>query len=115
MPGASSKGFETVSAIEAQRIVALRSYNVLDTICEETFDWHVTASVGAVTFVDPPRDETTALKVADICMYTAKSMGRNRIMFHEHITLRASDPVPDGVIGWDRPNPCRFSIPSIPS
>ena len=58
--------------------------------------WDVTASVGAVTFIDPPRDEATAMKVADVYMYAAKTTGKNRIKFHDHITLRQSGPAPKG-------------------
>ncbi len=44
----------------------------------------VTCSIGAVTFVDPPLDEQTALQIADSLMYQAKQSGRDR-NFHKVI------------------------------
>lgn len=44
----------------------------------------VTCSIGAVTFVDPPLDEQTALQIADNLMYQAKKSGRDR-NFHKVI------------------------------
>ena len=58
----------------------------------ETRDWPVTVSVGAVTFIDPPRDGSVALSVADIYLYASKSAGRNRVTFHNHITFRQASP-----------------------
>lgn len=39
----------------------------------------VTASVGAVSFVAPPRDVDELLRQADAAMYAAKSAGKNRV------------------------------------
>ena len=58
----------------------------------ETRDWPVTVSVGAVTFIDPPRDGSVALSVADIYLYASKSAGRNRVTFHNHITFQQASP-----------------------
>ena len=49
--------------------------------------WPITASIGAVTFVDAPRDETTALAVADIYLYAAKNSGRNRVSYHNYVSV----------------------------
>ena len=75
----------------AARLVAERIRGVIASVMAER-GWDVTASVGAVTFVDPPRDGSTAMNIADVYMYAAKTTGKNRIKFHEHITLRAAVP-----------------------
>lgn len=46
--------------------------------------WPITASIGAVTFEDAPRNETTALAVADIYLFAAKTGGRNRVCYHSY-------------------------------
>lgn len=61
--------------------------------------WAITASIGAVTFVDPPRDETAALAIADLHMYAAKDSGRNRVVSHDHLSL-----LPDPVVAQVSPS-----------
>ncbi len=43
--------------------------------------WHVTFSMGVVTFTRPPRAVEHALHVADTVMYNVKHQGRNRILY----------------------------------
>jgi len=45
-----------------------------------THGWDVTASIGLVTYREPPASEESALKEADALMYTAKKQGKNRIV-----------------------------------
>ena len=42
--------------------------------------WPVTASIGVISFIDPPKDAAEALSVADDLMYKAKLAGKNRIL-----------------------------------
>lgn len=46
--------------------------------------WRITASIGAVTFIDPPRDPAAAIIQADRYMYAAKQSGGNRVASHAH-------------------------------
>ena len=52
---------------------------------EEGLSIRVTASFGVAGYPDHAHDETELLRLADQAMYTAKSMGRNRVVV-------ASDP-----------------------
>lgn len=52
----------------------------------EIHGWDVTASLGAVTFTEPPQNEDVALALADSLMYKAKQSGRNRIVFETFST-----------------------------
>ena len=50
--------------------------------------WPVTASIGSVTFVEPPADESVALAAADMQMYAAKHAGCNRVVQHAYADHR---------------------------
>ncbi len=52
--------------------------------------WPVTVSVGAVSFLSPPKDEAEALSAADELMYAAKAGGRNRVLRRDY--LRPLEP-----------------------
>jgi len=49
--------------------------------------WHVTFSIGVVTFRTPPDSVDSMLKVADAFMYAVKRSGKNRIK-HKEIEYR---------------------------
>jgi diguanylate cyclase (GGDEF)-like protein len=49
--------------------------------------WHVTFSIGVVTFRTPPDSVDSMLKVADAFMYSVKRSGKNRIK-HKEIEYR---------------------------
>ena len=50
--------------------------------------WKVTVSIGAVTFVDAPRDAGVAMSIADMYLYSAKNSGRNRVVSHDYISFK---------------------------
>jgi diguanylate cyclase (GGDEF)-like protein len=42
--------------------------------------WAVTVSIGAVSFLTPPKSEEAALAVADDLLYHAKASGKNKVL-----------------------------------
>ncbi|WP_431283759.1 diguanylate cyclase [Humitalea sp. 24SJ18S-53] len=48
--------------------------------------WPVTVSIGAVSFVTAPDDESEAIEVADALMYSAKNSGSNRVVSRDYDT-----------------------------
>ncbi len=42
--------------------------------------WNVSATVGAITFLEPPADVDVAVRAADALMYRAKDGGRDRVL-----------------------------------
>lgn len=89
---------------EAQIVAERVRHRIEETMREK--GWPVTASIGSVTYVDPPRDENAALAVADLHMYAAKQSGRNRVVSHNHISLRPPPTPP--------PQPRPQAPPPIP-
>jgi diguanylate cyclase (GGDEF)-like protein len=47
----------------------------------KTSDWHVTFSIGAVTFLRPIKSADEMIRAADRVMYSAKTQGKNRIVY----------------------------------
>jgi diguanylate cyclase (GGDEF)-like protein len=75
-------GEGTAALVVAERI--------RDSIATSPHDdaWDVTASVGAMTFLDPPKDVAMALAAADAQMYLAKAAGRNMVASDGHSARR---------------------------
>ncbi len=46
--------------------------------------WAVTASIGAVSFMTPPKSEEAALAVADALLYHAKASGKNKVLSSDY-------------------------------
>lgn len=71
----------------AYRIAARIQYDINkhSFLTEEGLSLNITASFGVAGYPDHACDETELLKIADMAMYTAKGMGRNRVVV-------ASDP-----------------------
>lgn len=44
-------------------------------------DWYVTFSIGAVTFLRPAKSADEMIRAADRVMYSAKTQGKNRILY----------------------------------
>lgn len=74
-------GDGTEAAVVAERLRRRIEHTLADG------EWPVTASIGAVTFAEPPRDATAALAIADLHMYAAKESGRNRVVSHDRIAF----------------------------
>jgi diguanylate cyclase (GGDEF)-like protein len=47
----------------------------------KTSDWYVTFSIGAVTFLRPAKSADEMIRAADRVMYSAKTQGKNRIVY----------------------------------
>jgi diguanylate cyclase (GGDEF)-like protein len=47
----------------------------------KTSDWYVTQSIGAVTFLRPAKSADEMIRAADRVMYSAKTQGKNRIVY----------------------------------
>jgi diguanylate cyclase (GGDEF)-like protein/PAS domain S-box-containing protein len=84
----SSKDASTTQAkIVAEKICALLSepYSLSirrDGSADTTIEYHCTASVGVVLFIDHEASQDDILKWADSAMYQAKEAGRNLIRFY---------------------------------
>jgi GGDEF domain-containing protein len=79
------KGFLRPGEGVAARAVAERVREAIATSLR-ALGWHVTASVGSVTFLDPPADEAAAMAAADERMYPAKGAGRNMVASETYFT-----------------------------
>jgi diguanylate cyclase (GGDEF)-like protein len=66
--------------VDAGKQAAKKVHEALQAVVADT-RWHVTFSMGVVTFSRPPRDVEQALHVADTVMYNVKHAGRNRILY----------------------------------
>jgi diguanylate cyclase (GGDEF)-like protein/PAS domain S-box-containing protein len=67
------------AAITAEKILqALREPHLID-----QHELHITGSIGIVTYPDDGTDAETLMKRADVAMYHAKEMGRDRYQFFQ--------------------------------
>jgi diguanylate cyclase (GGDEF)-like protein len=57
--------------------------------------WAVTASIGAMSFTNPPASASEALNMADRLMYQAKAAGKNRMYCNKEASLQAK---PNGLV-----------------
>jgi diguanylate cyclase (GGDEF)-like protein len=73
---------------EAARAVVSRVRVNLDALAARE-NWHVTFSIGVVTWTTPPRTVDTMIRQADDAMYEVKNNGKNRV---EHLTI-SGEPV----------------------
>ena len=76
------------TTVEMAYKIAARIHNDMKKhsfLTEEGLSLRITASFGVAGYPDHAKDETELLKIADQAMYTAKEMGRNRVVV-------ASDP-----------------------
>lgn len=63
---------------EAAKVALERAMGAIAT--EVTARWGVSATCGAVTFIEPPQDVDCAVRVADELMYRGKVAGRGRLL-----------------------------------
>ncbi len=71
LPQTESRGAREVSSrIQEKLLNTMREHG-----------WHVTFSIGIVTFVAKPSSADEMIRIADNLMYSAKEQGRNRIAF----------------------------------
>jgi len=71
LPQTESRGAkEVISRIQEKLLNAMQEHG-----------WHVTFSIGVVTFVTKPSSMDEMIRITDNLMYSAKEQGRNRITF----------------------------------
>ncbi len=58
--------------------------------------WAVGATIGAITFLEPPSDVESAVRAADDLMYRGKQAGRGRIMIESWPRVEEPDPRTSG-------------------